>query len=292
MSEIKRVAVTGANGYIGYHVVQELLSQNYEVIAVDLTNDSIDPRAIFKAIDIFSELNSASNEKSIYEELGKPDLCIHLAWQDGFKHDSHRHMENLSNHYRFLLQMIEAGCSNIAVMGSMHEVGYWEGKIDENTPCNPLSQYGIAKNALRQSMIQLSKSLPFQLYWLRAYYILGDDAKNHSIFAKLVQAEAEGKTSFPFTTGKNQYDFIDIHELAIQIVAAVTQSKITGIINVCSGQPVSLATRVEQFIKDHHFKIQLDYGRFPDRPYDSPITYGDAEKIQSILLTANTKGGL
>ena len=31
-------------------------------------------------------------------------------------------------------------------MGSMHEIGYWEGAIDENTPCNPMSMYGIAKD--------------------------------------------------------------------------------------------------------------------------------------------------
>ena len=42
-------------------------------------------------------------------------------------------------------------------MGTMHEIGYWEGAIDENTPCNPLSMYGIAKDALRRCMIQYTQ---------------------------------------------------------------------------------------------------------------------------------------
>lgn len=42
-------------------------------------------------------------------------------------------------------------------MGTMHEVGYWEGAIDEHTPCNPQSQYGIAKNAMRQSLMLTAK---------------------------------------------------------------------------------------------------------------------------------------
>ena len=95
-------------------------------------------------------------------------------------------MENLSKHFTFLKNMIDGGLTKkIAVMGTMHEVGFWEGKIDENTPCNPLfCQYGIAKNALRQSSLLLTKNLDVKVYRLRAYYILGDDRRNSSIFTK------------------------------------------------------------------------------------------------------------
>lgn len=57
------------------------------------------------------------------------------------------------------------------------------------------------------------------LHWLRAYYITGDEAHGSSIFAKIAQAELDGKTTFPFTSGQNKYDFIDLDELATMIVA-------------------------------------------------------------------------
>ena len=57
--------------------------------------------------------------------------------------------------------------------------------------------------------------------------------------------EEEGKKTFPFTTGKNQYDFITVNELAHQLSAAVMQKEITGIINCCTGKPMSLAERKE-----------------------------------------------
>lgn len=171
----------------------------------------------------------------------------------------------------------------LAVMGTMHEVGYWEGTIDENTPCNPISMYGIAKDALRKSMIQYTNQKGCVLQWLRAYYILGDDKKNNSIFCKLLNAAEEGKKTFPFTTGKNKYDFINVDELAHLISAAVMQSEVSGIINVCKGQPISLAERVERFIVEHNLDIKLEYGAFTDRPYDSPCVYGDATKINKIL---------
>lgn len=62
-------------------------------------------------------------------------------------------MGDLSAHYSFMTAMIDGGLKQLAVMGTMHEIGYWEGAIDENTPCNPISMYGIAKDALRRAMI-------------------------------------------------------------------------------------------------------------------------------------------
>lgn len=272
-----KVLVTGANGYIGRHVVSCLLDSGHEVTACDLRITDVDNRANIIEENLFCDVTN------IFERLGNPDVCIHLAWRDGFVHNSPNHIGDLSSHYKFLTAMIDGGLKHLAIMGTMHEVGYWEGAIDENTPCNPLSMYGIAKNALRQAMILYCKEKDCKLYWLRAYYILGDDSRNHSIFAKLLQADKEGKALFPFTTGKTKYDFISVEELAKQIAIASTQEEIIGIINCCSGNPVSLADRVEQYICENNLKIKLDYGKFPDRPYDSPIIYGDATKIQSIL---------
>lgn len=272
-----KIVVTGSGGYIGRHVVKALLDLGHEVVAVDLRNDGVDERASRMELSIFED------EPRIYELLGSPDVCVHLAWRNGFVHNAPSHMEDLSAHFRFLRNMLEGGLKNIAVMGTMHEIGYWEGAIDEATPCNPMSQYGIAKNALRQSMIQMTKEKGANLFWLRAYYILGDDMKNHSIFTKLLQMEREGAKTFPFNSGKNLYDFISVDKLAEYIALASTQQEVTGIINVCTGKPVSLAEKVEEFIREKGLSIRLDYGAFPDRPYDSPGIWGDPEKIQKIL---------
>lgn len=276
-----KVLVTGANGYIGRHVVKTLLDLGHEVTACDIHLDQIDKRAQRIEENLFGNLDG------FFKRLGSPDACIHMAWRDGFMHNSPNHIGDLSSHYHFLTAMIDSGLKRLAVMGTMHEVGYWEGAIDEKTPCNPLSMYGIAKNTLRQALMLYCKEKDCLLFWLRAYYILGDDTHNHSIFAKLLQADAEGEKLFPFTTGKTKYDFITVDELARQIAVTSTQDDITGIINCCSGNPVSLAERVEQYISDNNLSIRLDYGKYPDRPYDSPIIYGDATKIKAIL--ANLK---
>jgi len=273
----KRVLVTGAGGYIGRHVVRALCDLGAEVTAVDFYTDGIDPRAKVIVYDIFDR------SADIYQKLGSPDVCLHMAWKDGFIHDSNAHMDFLSDHFIFIRNMVESGLKQLAVMGTMHEAGYHEGAIDENTPCNPISMYGIAKDSLRRSTFLLLKDKDVCLQWLRAYYIYGDDKRNKSIFAKLTVAAEEGKETFPFTTGKNLYDFIEVGQLAVQIAASVMQTEVDGIINCCTGKPMSLADKVESFIKEHNFFIKLEYGAFPDRPYDSPGVWGDATKINSIM---------
>ncbi len=275
-----KVLITGAAGYMGKHVVKAFLNAGHDVYVSDFQYKGIDERAKIVDEPIFS------GDKDIYEKLGRPDVLVHLAWRDGFIHNSHAHMRDLSSHITFLENMIDGGLKYLTVMGTMHEIGYWEGAIDENTPCNPMSMYGIAKNALRQSLMLYVKDKDVNLHWLRAYYIYGDDMRGSSIFAKLCQAEEDGKEEFPFTTGKNKYDFVHVDQLSEMICTASVQSEINGIINVCTGEPMTLAEKVESFIKEHGFKIKLKYGAFPDRPYDSPGEWGDATLIKNIMEKA------
>lgn len=272
----KKVLVTGANGYIGRHVVEALLKNDCEVYAADMRFDGLDERVIQVTAPIFDNPN-------IFEESGRPDVCIHMAWRDGFVHNSEAHIIDLPKHYSFIKNMIDGGLKQIAIMGTMHEVGYWEGAINEDTPTRPSSYYGIAKNTLRDISKLIADANDVCWQWLRAYYIYGDDLKGNSIFSKITKAEAEGQKTFPFTTGKNLYDFITVDELAEQIAAAATQTAVAGIINCCTGKPVSLGEQIESFIAKSGFSIKLEYGAFPDRKYDSPGVWGDATKINQIM---------
>ena len=271
-----KILVTGANGYLGRGVVKKLLDTGAEVVATDFSVDNIDSRAIRIAGDVF-------NTENPYRFFGEPDALLHMAWRDGFVYYSDAHIIDLPKHYSFLNRCIESGIGWIAVIGSMHEIGFYEGSIKEDTPCNPTTPYGISKNALRGLVEMLTAKKGISYQWLRGYYIVGNTSYGNSIFSKIVSAEENGQEYFPFTMGQNQYDFVDYDVFCQQVAAAVSQTEINGIINICSGRPEKLADRVEAFIKENNFSIKLNYGAYPDRAYDSKAVWGDSKKINMIM---------
>ena len=276
-----KILVTGANGYLGQGIVKELLDRNIHVVATDFSVDHVDDRAEKKVCDLFAITNDP------YQYFGEPDVVLHLAWRDGFVHYSDAHIGDLPKHYAFIKAFSESNVKKIAVMGSMHEIGFFEGSIKEDTPCNPTTPYGISKNALRELSAMLCKQKEKVFQWLRGYYIVGNSQYGSSIFSKITMAERDGKEEFPFTMGQNQFDFIDYEEFCKQVASAVTQDNVAGIINICSGHPEKLADRVERFIRENGYSIKLKYGAFPDRPYDSKAVWGENTKIQEILNNDN-----
>ena len=271
-----KILVTGANGYLGTGIVEAILNSGNEVIAADFQVNHIDDRAEKRTCDLFEIENP-------YEYFGKPDALLHLAWRDGFVHYSNAHIEDLPKHYAFIKSIAEAGCKHIAAMGSMHEVGFFEGPINENTPCHPTTPYGIGKNALRELTEMVCKQNNCVFQWMRGFYIVGNSKYGSSIFSKITAAVEAGEKEFPFTLGQNKYDFIDYPEFCAQVAAVVGQNREQGIINICSGRPEKLADRVERFIKENNYDIKLQYGAFPDRPYDSKAIWGDSKKIEKIV---------
>ena len=73
-----------------------------------------------------------------------------------------------------------------------------------------------------------------------------------------------------------------------EVADTVMQNEVNGIINICSGRPEKLADRVERFIEENNLNINLKYGAFSDRPYDSKAIWGDDFKIRMIEKMKDT----
>lgn len=199
---VKKILVTGANGYIGRGIVKQLLDDGMEVIAASRTTDGLDSRAKCIAGDIFEVKDS-------YRYYGEPDIVLHLAWRGVYAHNSIDHINDLPLHYKFLAEMIQQGVKQLCILGSMHEIGFFEGCIKEDTPMNPETLYGITKTALYEAMKLLCEQNKVLFQWVRGFYTVGNTTHGQSIFPKIMQAAERGDKTFPFTMGTNQYDFVD-----------------------------------------------------------------------------------
>lgn len=263
-----KVLVTGANGYIGSHVVNKLSEDGFDVAAVVMNHE----KKIEDGLDKSEVIRSDIFDDKI--DLTSYDMVVHLAWEAGFDHWNDAHFDNVMKHYQFLKRCVDSGVKKIVVAGTMHEIGYHVGPVSSGTPCNPINPYGVAKNFLRQSLNVLSKSNNFELQWLRFYYITGNDKNSNSIFGKIYRADKDGEKTFPLNSGEMLYDFIDVNDLANDIVNNIKNFK-GGIYNCCSGKPKSLRRKVEEFIQDNKLNILPEYGVFKEREYDSYAIWGE-----------------
>ncbi len=278
---MKKIVVTGANGYIGAHVVAELLRhpEEFSVVAAGRSQDALPENAHFVSLDF----NVDAQREDLYEYLGCPDVCVHLAWRNGFQHNAFSHLTDCPNHVLLLNNLAEHGTQQFAVAGSFREYGSVNGMVDETAAVKPDNFYTLSKLMLKDALEICFEGKDICLQWIRPFTVYGDDARNQSILSKIIQWEAEGRESFPFTDGSEQYDYISVDELARQIAAIIDQTAIDGVIDCCSGKPTRLGDRVEEFIKENHFRIRPEYGAFPRREYDSPVIYGNREKLDCIL---------
>lgn len=281
-----KVLVTGAGGYVGRYVVKHLLALGHDVsIAVRNSEAGFEGLTALK-IDV---LNS---QPDIFDAAGRPDICVHMAWEQGFVHGSPLHIQNVEKHVAFMRHMLAGGLKHLVGIGTMHEIGYHVGPVTETTPTNPVHAYGIAKNYLQRVQSLLCRQHGATDQWLRCYYIVGDDRRNSSIFRKMLDAQDEGKESFPLNSGEMLYDFIGVDALGDQIARVATQSEITGIINCCTGVPTSLRTMVLRFIDEQGLTLTPQWNVFPTRPYDSLAIWGDRTKLDLALAAARNSSSV
>ncbi len=275
-----RIAVTGASGFIGRHVLAELHARGLPVTAV--TRHELLPPSTSEvnwvALDIAGPLDTA------FDRLGRPDILIHLAWGGLPNYRSRHHFETeLPAHYAFLRHMVEAGVQSLAVAGTCYEYGMHSGPIREDALAVPVTPYGLAKHMLRQQLEYLQRDHPFDLAWARFFYMHGDGQAPTSLLPQLRSAVGRGDAAFPMSGGEQLRDYLAVDEAAGHLVSLALSGKNAGIVNISSGKPRSVRALVEQWLKDHNWNIDLALGRYPYPDYEPMAFWGVRDKLDQIL---------
>ncbi|MBA4416606.1 MAG: epimerase [Syntrophus sp. (in: bacteria)] len=276
-----KVAVTGASGFLGRHVMAHLMNHSLKVVAVtrnaDHLSDWID------RVDII-EMDIARPHPDCFTALGCPDALIHLAWDGLPNYRSLHHFETeLPGQYSFLKRMIEAGLPSLLVAGTCFEYGMQSGPLSEDLPANPQNPYGCAKDTLRRQLQFLQKVRPFSLTWARLFYMFGEGQPKSSLYPLLKEAIARGDKTFKMSGGEQMRDYLPVGEVARLIVLLTLYKDDPGVINVCTGQPVSVRKLVEQWLEEKGWNIELDLGHYPYPDYEPMAFWGNRDRLDRFL---------
>jgi nucleoside-diphosphate-sugar epimerase len=277
-----KILVTGATGFVGRHVINELLKYNHQVIAA--TRKSNFSSGQNKLNYTFLDIDNLDTNKNYFSYFGNPDLLIHLAWQGLPNYKSLFHFENnLPVHYSFLKDMVVHGLKNIVAIGTCFEYGMKEGSLSEGMITDPQNSYALAKDTLRKFLFELQKQHPFNCKWIRLFYLYGEGQNANSLLSQLQRALQNGDQEFNMSGGEQERDYLPVEKVAEYIVTIAFQNKISGIINCCSNTPIKVKELVENYLEETGQEIKLNLGYYPYTDYEPMHFWGDNSKLKMIL---------
>lgn len=276
-----KIAVTGASGFIGRHVMSELARRSIEAVAVSRSASRL--LSLLAAVQI-AEIDIETCGADCFERIGRPDVLIHLAWDGLPNYRSLHHFESeLPRQYRFLRAMVDAGVGSLLVAGTCLEYGPQSGPLSEDLATRPVTPYAHAKDALRQQLEFLRANRGFNLTWARLFYTYGEGQAATSLYSAIRDAVARGERVFPMTSGEQLRDYLPVTEVARLLVTLATRSRHIGVVNVCSGVPISVRKLVDGWIADHGWRIDLGLGQYPYPDYEPMAFWGNRQRLDQVL---------
>ncbi len=289
-----KVLVVGSTGFIGSHIMDYLCRHTKNDINIVATTRDLNKVKKFSWFNDNKvntiEFNITQTSSDVYDRLQKPDIMIHLAWDGLPDYKNINHIEqNLFENYFFLKDMITGGLKDLTVAGTCFEYGIKNGQLYEDTETNPITPYAVAKDSLRRFLRELQKIKNFDLKWLRLFYAYGKGQSSQSLLSQLDAAVKNNEKVFNMSGGEQLRDYLPVEKLSEYIVTTAFQNKITGIINCCSGKPISIRNLAENYIKKKDADIKLNFGYYPYPDYEPMAFWGDNSKLLQIINNYNLK---
>lgn len=277
-----KIAITGATGFVGRHVVAAVLAQQHEVVAIARNAGRFEQMPWANHVTFLS-CDLHHSFAPVLDLSPLPEALIHLAWPGLPNYKSFFHIStNLPADMAFLEAAIRRGIPHIQVTGTCLEYGMRSGPLTEDMDTQPFTPYGFAKDTLRRALQILQQEHPFTLQWLRLFYLHGEGQSSASLLTQLDRAIDQAAPAFNMSPGDQLRDFSDIHDVAANIARALENPQINGVINCSSGKPISILDLVTQRRTARNSNIELNRGHYPYPDYEPMAFWGVPGKLDTL----------
>ena len=300
---MKRVIITGGNGFIGRHVVRKVLTTSrYSVVLIANRSNLVDREfqklmpLTFYATDI-RDREAISN---IFRDE-EADTCVHLAAKISVADSIRKPDETNDINVNGTLNVLEAChnngvknfvfASSAAVYGDVKEL-----PISEDQTLRPLSPYGTSKMLAEQHVLSYNKLKKIQnIISLRIFNVYGNSKSSaNDVVSKFASRLTKGLPPIIYGNGKHTRDFISVDDVADAIllsVKAMEELKNNNNYNLGSSPIFNIGTGIATSVNELAHKMINMSGLelnpiYVNRSQDDGVilhSYADTAKAKEVL---------
>ena len=262
----KRVVVTGATGFLGGYVLDELLSAGATVIAVaDRSRVARRPEHPARSIETLWFDRPDQLAESV--QSANPDYVVHLhavVTTDRSAAAVRSTLEtNLLPSLDLMTACAEMQVKRLILLGSGEEFGPVTGPFDENTAPDPASPYGASKAAITAYARMFHRAFHLPVVVLRPSVVYGPFQGPRMLIPQVLQSLFEGK-EVSVTEGRQTRDFIHAKDVAKGVVRALVGEGVEGrSFNLASGEVVTVRDCLERIERITGRQGLIRYGALP-----------------------------
>lgn len=273
-----RIFITGATGFLGYHIALKCLNLGYELLCLR-RDTSIIPLLFQSWSDkIHWVIKGESGWRQIVQDF-HPDILIHCAWEGTTACERNNERVQCSN-IQILVDLIMAfPYKQVICLGSQDEYGYLNSIVDENVSLSPQTEYAKVKISCSQQLAFFSRERDFEWQWIRVFSIYGEKQSDAWFIPSMIKKCLKNEKEIPLTKCEQQYAYLYSEDFASAIALMLGSQGKSGIYNLSASRPVCL--------KEILFLIQglteslasFNFGFYPYRPHQSMMICGDSSKF-------------
>jgi nucleoside-diphosphate-sugar epimerase len=268
----KRVLLTGATGFIGYHCLEPLKARGYEVHLVSSRPMKTGASGVHWHQANLLEPGTA---KSLLAEV-KPTHLLHLAWfvVPGKLITAPENFAWVRASMELVEEFAAHGGKRLAVCGSSYEYDWNYGYCSEKlTPAVPNNVYGSCKQALQLLVQSFASQAGLSAAWGRVFFLYGPNEHPQRLVPSVILSLLKDEPA-KCSHGRQIRDYMHVQDVADGLVSLL-DSEVTGTVNVSSGQATSLREIVLAIGRLMGKPKLIELGAIPARANDAPLVVGE-----------------
>lgn len=249
---MKKVIVTGANGFIGSSLIKELVKKEIEVVAVDISfsNSKLPQCELIKKIEIGLD-DAKKLEESI--PVNAYDAFYHFAWagvNGPSKADPVVQLKNAEMAMNCATVAKKIGCKKLLCAGTIAERATESLENLKKTSGGML--YGVAKHSTHLMLETYCKNIDLNFLWMQFSNIYGPENKTGNLVSYTIGELIKGNEA-TFGPALQPYDFIYVEDLIEAIIRLGENKTSKNFYFIGSGEP--------RILKEYLLEIGRQYGR-------------------------------